>query len=385
MRNIMRLISVLLVLLILSANLVVLASPLTDVQKNKMEELLGVYDGYYTATQGLTGLTLSVYRTQDLLNDTELLSHYADTANSYYSSYGDSSNKYSADFVKDIVSRHPDEYIAIFNFFPMVDENGNLPNPNVEEGLYTMTISYSEELGTYHFTGHEWIQHLSYVFVDLENVTLSDDSLSGQVFGSIYAGAPKTNVGNVLVSKNRGFDGYRIVLDANELSVNADSEAEIKAFVKDARGNTATNNVNIKWGSKDEDIVKVTGENWGDSGYEYAKASISAEAVGTTEIYAELDNKRIAICTVTVTGGAVAPVVPEGPVTDTPAEEDKDGSILPIIIILLLLLLLLAALLSMVKKCKAKKLKKANPSDLNHSIFYDSSSSNSGSDQSFKW
>lgn len=50
-------------------------------EKLKLEEILGVYDGSYTASKVRIGLTLGIYNTKELLENHELLQNYADIAN----------------------------------------------------------------------------------------------------------------------------------------------------------------------------------------------------------------------------------------------------------------------------------------------------------------
>ena len=59
MKSFRRIIAVILVSLLLLTQFSTMAFALTDTQKQNIENILGVYDGSYTATQGITGLTLS--------------------------------------------------------------------------------------------------------------------------------------------------------------------------------------------------------------------------------------------------------------------------------------------------------------------------------------
>lgn len=97
-----------------------------------MEDVLGVYEGYYYAYQGQTGVTLSVYQ--------------------------------EGGGVK-----------AIFDYY-------NLPNrSNAEEGSFYMDVTYDAGKGTYVFDAGEWIEKSpTYNTVDLE-LTLSGNVLSGRV------------------------------------------------------------------------------------------------------------------------------------------------------------------------------------------------------------
>ncbi len=311
-RQIKRIISSLLIVVMLLAQASIVAFAITDNQRQKIEDILGVYDGSYTATQGITGLTLSVYKTQELLGDNGLLQKYADVANSCgVSSSGGTNTSFTAEDIKSIVSQHADEYIALFNFFPMVDKNGVGPNPDVEEGLYTMTVTYNESSGKYDFVGSRWIQHDTYVFADLKNVVLNDDVLSGDVYGE-YASFFWTeygDLGDVSVCSGKGHSGYRIDFENSSASLGINEKQKIKAVVKNNEGTPATDAVNIRWFSNNESIAKITGENWRDSNPDYATGTIVGVSEGVTEVYAELDNNRIATCTVVVSNtGTIAPV-----------------------------------------------------------------------------
>lgn len=268
-----------------------------------MQQILGVYDGSYTATQGVTGLTLSIYRTQELLSNNLLLQKYADVANSCSVSSDENVAIFNAEDVKAIVSQHNEEYIALFNFFPIVDDaTGEAPNPNVEEGLYTMTISYDATTGTYEFIGNQWIQHDTYAMADLKNITFTDNTLSGDVYGE-YASWFWTeygDVGDAAVCRGDILSGYRIDFECESTSLRIDETQQIKAFVKNNQGVLTEDAVDIMWFSNDESIAKITGENWGDNNYEYSVGTILGVSEGETEIYAKLGNNRIAVCTVTV-------------------------------------------------------------------------------------
>lgn len=102
-----------------------------------MEEVLGVYEGYYFANQGQTGVTLTVYQ-------------------------------------------EGGQTKALFDFY-------NLPNrTNAKDGKFYMDVSYDS--GTYHFDATEWIDQPSgYSTVDL-HLTLNGYVLSGKVdaFGGDY-------------------------------------------------------------------------------------------------------------------------------------------------------------------------------------------------------
>ena len=103
---------------------------LAEKQDVDMSQLVGVYQGSYFATQGETGLTLTVYEE----NGT---------------------------------------YQALFDFY-------NLPGrTNAKEGLYTMKVTVTPQ-GTVRFDADEWVKRpTGYDLLDLEG-TLQDDVLSGQ-------------------------------------------------------------------------------------------------------------------------------------------------------------------------------------------------------------
>jgi len=312
MKSFRRIIAVILVSLLLLTQFSTMAFALTDTQKQNIENILGVYDGSYTATQGITGLTLSIYKTNDLLNDDVLLKKYADVASSCGVSASNGGTKvFTVEDIKFVISQHTDDYIALFNFFPMVDEDGVGPNPNVEEGLYTMTVSYNESTGKFDFIGSQWIQHDTYVFADLKNVVLTDDVLSGDVYGE-YASFFWTeygDLGDVSVCSGKGHSGYRIDFENESASLGINEKQKIRAVVKNNEGLPATDAANIKWFSNNESIAKISGENWGDSSFQYATGTIVGVSEGTTEVYAELENKRVATCTVVVSkNGTIAPL-----------------------------------------------------------------------------
>lgn len=312
MKSIKRIVCSILIVLMVMTQLSTISFAYTDTQKQNIEKIIGVYDGSYTASQGITGLTLAVYRKQDILNDNLLLQKYADVANSCGNSYSSGSGKtFTAADIKEIVSQHSDEYIALFNFFPMVDENGVGPNPNVEEGLYTMTVTYNESTGKYDFFGSKWIQRNTYFFVDLRSVVLNEDVLSGDVYGEYasWLGTEYKDLGDVSVRGGKGHSGYRIDFENGSASLGINEKQQIKAVVKNSAGITATDAVNIHWFSNNENIAKITGTNWDGSKSEYALGTITGVSEGQTEVYAELDNKRIAVCTVVVSeNGTIAPL-----------------------------------------------------------------------------
>lgn len=296
---------------LLVASLLVQSLPvvaLTTVQTQKIDNILGVYNGSYTATQGITGLTLSIYKTNDLLSDKNLLQTFADVANAC-GAQAETPTVHTVESIKGIISQHGEDHIALFNYFPMVNENGVGPNPDVEEGLYTMSVSYDETTGKYSFVGKQWIQHDTYVFADLKNISLNDDILEGDVYGeySSFFWTDYGDIGDVSISRGTSKSGYRIDFENTNASVGLYEKQTIKAVVKN-NGETATDDTKIRWFSNDESIAKVAGKNWGDEGFEYVTGEISGVSIGTTQVYAELENKRVAVCTVIVSqNGTISP------------------------------------------------------------------------------
>ena len=52
----------------------------------------------------------------------------------------------------------------------------------MEDGLYTMSVTYDENTGTYTLIGSEWIQRDTYVFVDLKGLSLGGNVIMSSVF-----------------------------------------------------------------------------------------------------------------------------------------------------------------------------------------------------------
>ncbi len=270
---------------------------LDAIGNQKINAILGVYEGGYTAPQGITGLKLAIYKKSDLLSDPLLLKAYATIAtNCCKDENGNPKTVFTEEDARGFVAEHPDNYIAVFNYFPIVDEEGNAPNPDVEEGMYSMTVTYNDETSTYEFKGHRWIQHDTYEFANLCNVTIDGDSLHGDVYGKTEYG----DVGDVLVTKNQSNVGYRIDFVTDSLSVGIDKNHTLEAVVTNNQGLPAAQKTPIRWFSADESIATVKGANWGDDGFEYARATVCGISEGETIIYAELDNKRIASCKISV-------------------------------------------------------------------------------------
>ena len=313
MKSLKRGVYFVLIILILLTNLHIDAAALTDKQIESLERILGVYEGRYTAPQGLTGLTLSIYRTKDLISDDVQLQKFADIATSCRASAEeDTVEPITIDDIRTIVSKHTDDYIAIFNYYPLVNaETGVGPNPDVEEGLYTMTVSYNESSGKYSFTGSEWIQHDTYVFADLVNISLSDDVLLGDVYGE-YASLLWTeygDIGDVSVSSGKSQAGYRIELGTKAMSFGVNEKQQIFAVVRDGAGVPSEQSAAIRWFSNDADIAQISGEDWGGAGCDFAVGTIIGVSEGITEVYAELENNRVASCKVVVSqNGTMAPL-----------------------------------------------------------------------------
>lgn len=103
-----------------------------DNETNMLRKLVGTYQGSYFATQGKTGLTLTVYEEKN-------------------------------------------QFKALFEFY-------NLPGKtNAASGKYYMNVSYDKVSDTYQFTGYQWIkQPFLYSFANL-NGKLVKNVLSGIV------------------------------------------------------------------------------------------------------------------------------------------------------------------------------------------------------------
>ena len=143
----------------------------------RLDALVGHYHGWYTAIQGITDGSIGVHRTNTLLKDEAALQWYADYATKCAKdSQGNITKTFTAEDIRKIVEKHTDEYIAIFMFGPRLD------NPDVEDGLYTMSVTYDERTGTYTLIGSEWIQRDTYVFVDLKGLSLGGNVIMSSVF-----------------------------------------------------------------------------------------------------------------------------------------------------------------------------------------------------------
>ena len=119
--------------LLLAALLLVPAVKAAAVEEEK--EILGVYEGTYTAAQGITGVTLSVFETEDGVE-------------------------------------------AAYRFYPVAS------NPSVGKGIFSMSVEQTPE--GYVFDAKEWVDHTdspSYSMVDLTDVTMSGDG--NALFGTV--------------------------------------------------------------------------------------------------------------------------------------------------------------------------------------------------------
>jgi hypothetical protein len=116
---------------------VFVAISLRENKVNPLNELIGTYRGSYTAAQGLTGLTLEVYK-----NDAGAVE-------------------------------------AIFEFYP---DPGNPYNHLIKSGKYVCSVNFDSNATTYSITGFRWIEQPStYFFVDLEG-SLSEERFTGEVY-----------------------------------------------------------------------------------------------------------------------------------------------------------------------------------------------------------
>lgn len=168
------------VVLVMAMQLVPLAARAAD----PMEDILGVYEGYYYASQGQTGVTLTVYEEEGAVK-------------------------------------------AIFEFY-------NLPNrTNAKSGSFYMDVLYKD--GEYHFDATTWIEKPStYNTVDIY-VTLSGNVLSGNVNSSSWvfyaekANAAYSDVQNSIYNDHR----YEVVDEGMTWSA-------AKAYAEERGGYLAT-------------------------------------------------------------------------------------------------------------------------------------------------
>ncbi|MBQ7121066.1 MAG: leucine-rich repeat protein [Clostridia bacterium] len=265
----------------------------------KADEILGVYEGTYTATQGVTGLTFSVYRTEDLLSNDTLLQKYADVATwCSRDEDGNPQKKFEEEDIKKILSEFEGYYIALFNYYPISS------NPGVEEGLYCTSVEYDESTSTYSFYGKKWIQHDTYEFVDLLNIKVEDGVFVGDVYGPTgFLGMSYGKVGDVSLNFGTELSGYRVDITNEVVSVYSLEKTTINAIVKDDNGLLADKNISINWKVEDKTVAQINGTSW-KAETQSASAEIVGLEPGVTTVFAELSNGRIAECKVVVTEGS---------------------------------------------------------------------------------
>mgnify|MGYP002435451249 FL=1 len=140
-----------------------------------ISQIVGTYKGQYTAAQGDTGLTLSIYKTSDVVKSQTIQQRLADIATECSNnSEGIPQKEYNSEEIKSIVQQHSGEYIAFFYYYPLSS------NLDVEDGLYTMSVDYDPSTGYFSLIGETWIQRETYVFVDFNNVYVEN----GEMFGT---------------------------------------------------------------------------------------------------------------------------------------------------------------------------------------------------------
>lgn len=140
-----------------------------------ISQIVGTYKGQYTAVQGDTGLTLSIYKTSDVVKSQTIQQRLADIATECSNnSEGIPQKEYNSEEIKSIVQQHSGEYIAFFYYYPLSS------NPDVEDGLYTMSVDYDPSTGYFSLIGETWIQRETYVFADFNNVYVEN----GEMFGT---------------------------------------------------------------------------------------------------------------------------------------------------------------------------------------------------------
>lgn len=146
--------------------------------EEKYAALAGLYEGWYTATQGITGIKLDIYRTNALVQDEEALQRLADYATecTLDQETGLAARQFTVDDVRKVIDRQTSEYVAIFMYHPLRQ------NPDVESGIFVMNVKYDDESGYFKFIQSEWIQHDSYIMADLLHVSLTSDMLKGDVY-----------------------------------------------------------------------------------------------------------------------------------------------------------------------------------------------------------
>jgi hypothetical protein len=127
-------------------------------------DLVGIWEGSYIATQGKTGLSLSVYNADE-------------------------------------------HYEAIFDFY-------NLPGKtNAKDGKYYMYGYYNESTKKYNLIGYEWIKRPdNYVFVNLE----------GKIKGNIFSGSVIMAKYSFEINQNSYHKYYAKLSEETEVQFNID-------------------------------------------------------------------------------------------------------------------------------------------------------------------
>lgn len=128
-------------------------SSMKEIVKDKFADLIGIYDGTYTATQGITGLTLEIYKTGS------------------------------------------DSVEAKFSFYP-VSKNLGVP-----EGSVIMKVNYKSKSDIV-FSAYKWAKRPSnYYFVDLKGQLNSGTLLGDVLKGSDYSNDVGTKTGQFSIKK----------------------------------------------------------------------------------------------------------------------------------------------------------------------------------------
>ncbi len=138
----------------------------------------GNYEGTYTATQGETGASIFVHLKKDILQDTDTLEKYAELATQCATADDGTIQKiYSIEDIKEVIENHNGDFIVLFKY------GATEENADIEDGIYSMSISYDWATKTYNLYGSQWIQHDTYLMVDFLNMSLNDSVFSGDAYG----------------------------------------------------------------------------------------------------------------------------------------------------------------------------------------------------------
>ena len=151
-------------------------SPVTTI---KLLYAVGNFEGSYNATnhQGETHAKISIHIVNELLKDEEKLQEYADAATACTTNEDGVVQKiYTVEDIKNAIGNRAMDFIVIFEYGPTET------NLDVEDGLYTMSISYDWKTQTYNLVGLDWIQHETYIMADFLNMILNGDNFSGDVY-----------------------------------------------------------------------------------------------------------------------------------------------------------------------------------------------------------